>query len=160
MEVNTYRMHGTRLTPGKWPQCSLALRAQAAGARWSPLEQEGAGPAAPARYRGLSLTPDTARQRASGSACLLGLRWHGWREGESQERWATGPTGAGQAGASHCLPLFSHYFRVRRWTSSGKMFQYLLVFLIGCSMRALIHSNLKTFIIKKSVQINSQKRDN
>lgn len=25
VEVNTQRMHGTRLTPGKWPQGSLAL---------------------------------------------------------------------------------------------------------------------------------------
>lgn len=60
--------------------------------------------------RGLSLTLDTAGQRASGSACLLGLRWHGWREDESQERWATGPTGAGRrepATASHCSHITS-----------------------------------------------------
>lgn len=66
----------------------------------------------------------------------------------------------GQEGASYSFPLFSHYFRARLWRSSGKMFQCLLRFLISCSMRTLIHGNLKTFIIKKSVQINSQKRDN
>lgn len=71
------------------------------------------------------------------------------------------PTGAQRAGgASYSFPSFSHCFRVALWVSSEKMFKYLLRCLIGCSMRTLIHSNFETFIIKKSLQINSQKRDN
>lgn len=67
---------------------------------------------------------------------------------------------SGQEGASYSFPLFSHYFRVKLWRSSDRMFKYLLRFVLGCSMRTLIYSNVETFIVKKSVQRNSQKRDN
>lgn len=117
-------------------------------------------PRRPRGGRGLS-SHQTLRAGASCSACLLGLR-RARVAGKMSHRSAEQqvPQARRAGGSQLRLPLFSHCFRVRLWISSVKMFQYLLIFLIGCSMRTLIHSNLKTFIIKKSVQINSQKRDN